>query len=319
MSRHRIAFGPVPSRRLGASLGVNNIPPKHCSYSCIYCQAGRTAETEAERRHFFDPEDVYAKVREKYRQAMRSRVGVDYITFVPDGEPTLDINLGKEIRLLKDIGPPIAVITNSSLLWREDVRQCLEGADLVSVKVDATDVSTWMRVNQPHAGIDLGKILEGIADFAESYRGSLISETMIVGGLGQGIRSIAAFLGRLRSLERAYISMPTRPPAEDYVATPTATELSSALRIFEAELGMRRVAMIAGHEGEFKYSGSGDLEGEILGITAVHPMSGGALMNFLIGAGGDFKVVERLVAEGKLEAREYRGQKFFVRKRKQGK
>jgi len=107
-----LTFGPVPSRRLGQSLGINNIPPKICSYSCVYCQVGRTLHMQAERKAFYKPEEILKAVERKVKDAKNKGEGIDYLTFVPDGEPTLDINLGKEIELLKQLGIKIAVITN---------------------------------------------------------------------------------------------------------------------------------------------------------------------------------------------------------------
>jgi wyosine [tRNA(Phe)-imidazoG37] synthetase (radical SAM superfamily) len=109
-----IAFGPVPSRRLGHSLGINNIPPKICTYSCVYCQVGRTINMQVKRKSFYKPEEVIHEVVKKIREAKNIGEPVDYLTFVPDGEPTLDVNLGNEIELLKTLGIKIAVITNSS-------------------------------------------------------------------------------------------------------------------------------------------------------------------------------------------------------------
>ena len=133
------AFGPVPSRRLGRSLGINNIPPKTCSYSCVYCQLGRTSQLIANRQAFYKPKEIFKEVRRKVDEAISRNEKIDYLTFVPDGEPTLDINLGEEISLLRQIGIPIAVLTNASLLWREDVREDLLKADLVSLKVDSVN------------------------------------------------------------------------------------------------------------------------------------------------------------------------------------
>jgi wyosine [tRNA(Phe)-imidazoG37] synthetase (radical SAM superfamily) len=106
------AFGPVPSRRLGRSLGINNIPPKACTYSCVYCQVGRTSEMQVERRSFYDPEEVVQDVWDRVQRSTEAGETIDYLTFVPDGEPTLDVHLGREIELLKPLGIPIAVITN---------------------------------------------------------------------------------------------------------------------------------------------------------------------------------------------------------------
>jgi wyosine [tRNA(Phe)-imidazoG37] synthetase (radical SAM superfamily) len=111
-----IAFGPVPSRRLGRSLGINHIPPKTCTYSCVYCQVGRTVRLRLRRRAFYEPEEISRAVRDKVKAAHAAGETIDYLTFVPDGEPALDVNLGREIALLGPIGLPIAVISNGSLI-----------------------------------------------------------------------------------------------------------------------------------------------------------------------------------------------------------
>ncbi|HIC92765.1 MAG TPA: radical SAM protein, partial [Anaerolineae bacterium] len=125
------AFGPVPSRRLGRSLGVNNIPPKVCTYSCVYCQLGRTTGMQVKRQTFYRPGELLRDVEEKVRSARGAGEAIDYLTFVPDGEPTLDLGLGRAIELLRPLGIKIAVLTNASLLWREDVREELMRADWV--------------------------------------------------------------------------------------------------------------------------------------------------------------------------------------------
>jgi wyosine [tRNA(Phe)-imidazoG37] synthetase (radical SAM superfamily) len=132
-----IAFGPVPSRRLGRSLGINNILPKICTYSCVYCQLGRTLKMQVQRQAFYEPGEIWSAVSDKVEKVRETGEAIDYMAFVPDGEPTLDINLGREIELLKRLSLPVAVITNASLIWRQDVRTDLMAADWVSLKVDA--------------------------------------------------------------------------------------------------------------------------------------------------------------------------------------
>ena len=156
-----IAFGPVPSRRLGRSLGINNIPPKVCTYACVYCQVGKTTRKQVDRTRFYAPEEIYTQVRRKVEKAQHQGESVDYLTFVPDGEPTLDVNLGNEIDILKSLGIKIAVITNGGLVWRKDVREDLAKADWVSFKIDSTSEKTWRRSQSPPAhaqtGGDLGR------------------------------------------------------------------------------------------------------------------------------------------------------------------
>ena len=164
-----ISFGPVPSRRLGRSLGINNIPPKICTYSCVYCQVGKTVEKQVKRSHFYDPEEIYRDVRKKVEEAQKRGESIDYLTFVPDGEPTLDVNLARTIELLKPLGFKIAVITNGSLIWREDVRADLAKADWVSFKIDSTSEKTWRRINRPQRSMRLPAILSGMLEFADTY------------------------------------------------------------------------------------------------------------------------------------------------------
>lgn len=137
-----IAYGPVPSRRLGQSVGINNIPPKICTYSCIYCQLGRTLNMQIKRQTFYKPEEVVKAVKRRIQRAKENQETIDYLTFVPDGEPTLDENLGKEIERLQGFGIKIAVISNASLIWMADVRKDLAKADWVSLKIDIVDQDT---------------------------------------------------------------------------------------------------------------------------------------------------------------------------------
>ena len=145
-----IAFGPVPSRRLGRSLGINNIPPKVCTFSCVYCQVGRTTKMQVGRSSFYEPEEILRVVQDKVERTRKVGEGIDYLTFVPDGEPTLDINLGREIDLLRPLGIKIGVISNASLIGREDVREELMRADWVSLKIDSTREKVWRRCDRPH-------------------------------------------------------------------------------------------------------------------------------------------------------------------------
>ena len=167
-------FGPVPSRRLGRSIGVNNIPPKICSLSCVYCQLGRSLKMETDRRDYYSTEELIEEVKKKIEDSRKNNEEIDYLTVVPDGEPTLDINLGKLITALNTTGIKTAVITNSTLIERPDVREELALAHWVSVKVDAVDEAVWRKVDRPVRSIDLDHMLDGILRFSEIYKGKLV-------------------------------------------------------------------------------------------------------------------------------------------------
>jgi len=308
-----IAFGPVPSRRLGRSLGVNNIPPKVCTYACIYCQLGRTIKLQVDRRVFYEPGGIFEAVQDKVKRAREIGETIDYFTFVPDGEPTLDVNLGREIELLKPLGIKIAVITNASLIWREDVREALMKADWVSLKVDSTREEVWRRINRPHGTLQLASILDGILEFAKAYRGELATETMLVEGVNDGddhVREVADFLARLKPA-RAYLSIPTRPPAEEWVRPPGEEAINRAYQILSKRVD--QVEYLIGYEGNaFAFTGS--VEEDLLSITAVHPMREEAVSEFLALAGAEWPVVRKLIAQGQLIEMEYDGLKFYMRK-----
>ncbi|GAB6102436.1 radical SAM protein [Thermococcus atlanticus] len=311
-----IAFGPVPSRRLGKSLGINNIPDKVCSYACIYCQIGRTLKMEVKRRRFYDPESILREVEKKVHEAAEMGEGIDYLTFVPDGEPTLDINLGKEAELLRQLEIPLAVLTNSSLIWREDVREELSGFDFVSLKLDAVSWHLWRRIDRPHRSLRLEDILEGMLEFRDGFKGRLVTETMLVDGVDYGdeLEKIAGFLKVLKP-DVAYIAVPTRPPAEKWVKPADEETINRAFQLFAEALGEGRVEYLIGYEGN-AFAFTGNVEDDLLGITAVHPMREDAVKKLLEKANAGWDVVEKLLKAGKLIEIEYGGEKFYMRRLK---
>lgn len=308
-----LTYGPVPSRRLGHSLGINNIPPKVCSHACVYCQLGRTPVMRVERSTFYDPALLERETRERVADVRAAGEAIDYLTFVPDGEPTLDAGLGEEMARVRRLGLPVAVITNASLLWREDVRRDLLGTDWVSLKVDAATESIWRRVNRPHGGLRFDRVLGGVLDFATGYGGILTTETMLVGGLNDSpehLEAVAAFLARL-SPRTAYLAVPTRPPAEEWVHPPNEDTYNAAYQILAGRLG--NVECLTGYEGD-AFAVTGRLEDEILSLTSVHPMREDALASVLARARSHWGVVRRLADEGLLVESTYAGKRFYVRK-----
>jgi wyosine [tRNA(Phe)-imidazoG37] synthetase (radical SAM superfamily) len=308
-----IVFGPVPSRRLGRSLGVNNIPHKTCSYSCIYCQVGRTRSFTIDRRSFYDPEEIALEAGEKIKKAREAGEAVDYITFVPDGEPTLDLYLDCTIGLLKPWGIKIGVITNGSLGWRLDVREALLKADWVSFKVDSTVESIWRRVNRPQKSLQLDDILEGMLEFRKAYRGTLVTETMLVRGANDGddhLASIASFLGRLKPA-KSYLSIPIRPPAERSARPPGEEAIARAYQIVGRQAD--KVECLIGYEGN-DFASTGDPAQDLLSITAVHPMREDAVGELLQKAKAGWSLVRDLIARDLMVETEHDGRKFYTRR-----
>ncbi len=310
-----LAFGPVPSRRLGKSLGINNVPAKTCSCSCVYCQLGKTINLTTERRAFYKPEDILKEVKRKVGEAASRNERVDYLTFVPDGEPTLDINLSKAISILKQIGIPIAVLTNASLTSRNDVREGLLEANMVSLKVDAVSEDLWRRVNRPHKDLKLGAILEGITEFADEFKGAIISETMFIDGIdyGEEFEKIADFLKHLKRLDKAYIAIPTRPPTEKWVKPAKEETVNTAFQVFSKKLGADRLEYLIGYEGN-AFAFTGKIEEDLLSITAVHPMRKEAVKEYLKKANAGWRVIEKLLEEDKLVELGYEGNRYYMRR-----
>ncbi|HHP7235689.1 MAG TPA: radical SAM protein [Desulfobacterales bacterium] len=311
----RYSFGPVPSRRLGQSLGINNIPAKVCSYACVYCQVGRTTRLQAETAVFYEPLRIYRDVRARLAQARKASEPIDFLTFVPDGEPTLDCNLGDEIEMLKALGVPVAVITNATMLGAAGVADKLRRADWVSLKIDAVHAAVWRKINRPHKELQLFRILEGMLDFAREFSGTLTTETMLVGGLNDSdahVREIANFLRKLDPAV-AYLSVPTRPPAEKWVQVPDQARINSAYQRFSEQVG--RVELLIGYEGD-QFAATGDVGSDILNIAAVHPLRKGALKMLLSRRGASWQLVEDLVIQGELGVTEYRGHEYYLRRPK---
>lgn len=313
LEEQKIAFGPVPSRRLGQSLGINNIPPKICTYSCIYCQVGKTLNMQVNREEFYSVDEIVHSVENQVNEARKREEHIDYLTFVPDGEPTLDCNIGKEIELLKSLGIKIAVITNATLLWREDVRKDLSQADWVSVKIDAVSQKIWRAIDRPHKLLQLDEIHKGMLAFSQSFGGFLTTETMLISGVNDRrdeLSEIARFISTLGA-PKSYLSIPTRPPAVMRVKTASEQAIAMAYQIF-IDQGIDTEYLI-GYEGN-AFAFTGNVEEDILSIAAVHPIREEGVNELLRKAQVDWTVITRLIIEDKLIEVEYQGNKFYMRK-----
>ncbi len=295
-----IAFGPVLSRRLGWSLGVNHLRPKTCSYSCIYCQAGPTTRARTRPELHYDPDDVVAATLARVADCRESNQRLDVVTFIPDGEPTLDASLGDCIEVLRAQGLRVAVISNGSLLHRPEVEETLRLADIVSLKVDTVDTPTWRKLNRPVGTLDLGVILRSLRAFAHSYDGALISETMLVGGVNDDVGSaerVADFLTTINP-DHAYITVPTRPGAESWARRPSAT---LALRAAEAFASRRlRTTLLTAGDDVGTFARADDTVESLIGILAVHPMSEHIARRYADAASADWGAIERLIEKGRL-------------------
>jgi wyosine [tRNA(Phe)-imidazoG37] synthetase (radical SAM superfamily) len=264
----KYVFGPVPSRRLGQSLGVDTIPLKTCNWNCVYCQLGRTVPLTNERREYYPSEDILAEVRAAL--ATHQPGEIDWVTFVGSGEPTLHSGIGRligEVRGMTNL--PIAVITNGSLLYLPEVRQGLAQADVVLPSLDAGTAVLYRHLNRPHPEATFARLVAGMVAFRQEYSGQIWVEVMLVQGLNDtkaALQEIAAVLQRIQP-DEVHINLPTRPPAETWVRPSDAEGLLRARAI----LG-DIATVVHPIEGEFDLSGFATAVDAIIAIITRHPM-----------------------------------------------
>lgn len=308
-----ISFGPIPSRRLGKSLGVNNITArKVCSYSCVYCQVGLTHKFSYDRQVFYDPAIIFKEV-ERHLEKLDARDYPDYITFVANGEPTLDMNLGKSIEQLKAFNIPIAVITNASLLSDPQVRDELKLADWVSVKVDTGDEKVWRKINRPASQISFEKYIQGLYDFSKEYIGELVTETMLVKNLNDSdliLDQTAQLISLIQPLI-SYISIPTRPPAVSSVFPPDEDIINRAYQIFNEN--NLNTELILGFEGTNTGFTGNALE-DIINICAVHPIREDTMQELLRKNNADSTILTSLLHNQYIQKSVYKSKTFYIRK-----
>ncbi len=307
-----IVYGPVPSRRLGRSIGINNIPPKSCSYSCVYCQLGRTNRMQVNRRIFYKPEEIFHEAELKIKQLNSKNEYADYFSFVPDGEPTLDINLGTDIDLLKCFEIKIAVITNASLIWMDDVKKDLMKADWVSVSIDAADEDTWRKIDRPHGSLRHQDILNGIVEFSKAYKGTLVTETMLVDGINDHDACIKKVAEQLAAIlpKKAYLLVPTRPPAENSIKRSSKDSLINAAEIVRS-ISRVHVECITGDENEEGFFFSEDIVNDLLSITSVHPIRKEIVDEMLKKRNVDKAVIDDLVKLDMIVEFLFEGKRFY--------
>lgn len=226
---HSHIFGPVPSRRLGRSLGIDLVPFKTCTYDCIYCQLGRTTQKTTERKEWVPLGEVLNQLQNK----LSTRP--DYITISGSGEPTLYSRIGELIVAIKDITElPVAVLTNGSLFWDSEVRRGLMRADLVVPSLDAPDERLFRYVNRPHKEISFNRMVEGLGEFRTSYSGQYWLEVFLLSGISDLSAEIEKMAGIVRKIkpDRVQLNTVTRPPAEDFAAPVSKEQMKRFTAMF---------------------------------------------------------------------------------------
>ncbi len=302
-------FGPIPSRRLGQSLGIDPVPLKTCNWNCVYCQLGRSVPLVNERREYAPRE---AMIEEVGQVLSRARPGeIDWITFVGSGETTLHSGLGWLVRQVKArTALPVAVITNGSLLYLPEVREDLSAADAVLPSLDAGDARLYRRIVRPHPDATFERLVDGLAAFRNEYRGKLWVEVMLVRGLNDtddALRDLASVLAKVRP-DEIHVVQPDRPACEPWVQP---SDREGQLRV-QAALGhIARIIQPAA--GDFTRSGGASLVDAVVEIITRHPMREEELIRTLQqwSPGELTAVLQELEDSGRAQAVERNGIRYY--------
>lgn len=228
MKKLNCIFGPIPSRRLGRSLGISPIPKKTCNYSCVYCQLGRTDKMTNTRKEYFPLEVII----QEFKDYLKEIDDFDVVSIVGEGEPTLYSRLGELIDQIKTIiDKPVAVITNSALLYEKDVQEALMKADIVLPSLDAYNEEVYKKVDRPFGKLDFNRELNGLIEFSKLYKGELWLEVMLVKNMNSSRKDIDEFKKIIDKInhDRVYINTPVRPPAESFVQVADSDEINYAV------------------------------------------------------------------------------------------
>ncbi len=285
----------APSRRLGISLGVSPIPFKTCSYSCVYCQLGRTTRKSVERKSYFSREKILAEVEDALNKLS---IAPDHITFVGEGEPTLSKDLGWLIEKTKDSGIPVAVITNGSLIFREDVASELTNADVVIPSLDAASERVFKRINRPHPSLRLYEIIEGIEKFSREFSGKLYIEVMLVKDYNDSSDEIMRIRETIERIDPdgVYLMTPIRPPCED---------VRPSERIEEAGIAFKAFNVIKPEHGEFHPELYSSAEEALRSILQRHPLREEQAMRVLRHFNAEKKILEHIAEKIEFDSRVY--------------
>ncbi len=303
-------FGPVPSRRLGLSLGLDLIPFKTCSYNCVYCELGRTTHLTVERKPFVQAKKIIDELNAFF--ADKNHPAVDFITLGGSGEPTLNSKIGEVIKAAKGLKKaPVAVLTNASLMWKEEVSQALLAADVVLPSLDAVSEEVWQKINRPHPLLKLEKIIQGLIDFRQRYSGQIWLEVLFVKGINDSPQELERLKEVIKEIAPDKIQLNTvvRPPAESGTSALTETELKRIKDFFGPN-----AEIIASFSRKLEREAALlDLKDRILAMLKRRPCTLEDMANALsVHLNAIIKIVDELQKQGQLNSYEHSGKRFFV-------
>lgn len=308
-SGFRHVYGPVPSHRLGRSLGVDLVPFKVCTYDCIYCQLGRTTCKTLDRKEYVPVEEALTELEASLREGSAP----DYIGLAGSGEPTLNTGIGALINGIKAMTPiPVAVLTNGSLLWMPEVREALMRADLVLPSLDAGDPRAFRTINRPHEGIAFDRMVDGIAEFTRDFPGEVWLEVFLLAGVNDGPASVESLAALTRRIGPARVQLNTvsRPPTESSALAPSHERMRYLLDSFP---GQAELVHDGGLEALAAGVPQGAEGGAILALLGRRPCTSEDVANGLgIHRLETLKVLDRLIADGEVRKIVAAGRTFYT-------
>jgi wyosine [tRNA(Phe)-imidazoG37] synthetase (radical SAM superfamily) len=303
----KYTYGPVPSRRLGRSLGVDLIPKKICSYNCIYCQIGRPTLQTIERKEYVPASSILRDVEQSLREWQDK---IDYIAMSGSGEPTLNTAIGKIIQGIKKMTQiPVAVITNSSLLHLKEVREALLAADVVMPSLDAVTPAVFQTINRPLPSLEIEQIIQGLEQFRQEYRGQIWLEILLCRGVNDSAEEIERMQEAIRIIrpDKVQLNTVVRPGVEDYAAALTPDRMAEIKKALGAD-----TEIIAEFAGDRHRMPQGHIEEQVIRIIQRRPETPDDLAKALGLHDLEItKILDKLAKEGRVTYRFFNQRRYY--------
>ena len=307
MKSYRYLYGPVPSRRLGRSLGIDLVPHKICTYDCIYCQIGKTTDKTLVRKEYVPVKEILEEVRRFLKEETSS---IDHLSLSGSGEPTLHSQIRSVIEGIKTItSVPVAVITNGSLLYEEEVRQDLLHADIVLPSLDAVSSEVFMRINRPRPGFSIEKVIEGLVEFRKVYKGQIWLEILFCQGVNDSKEELLRMKKAVDRIQpdRIHLNTVVRPPSEKWAAPLSQKEMEE-IQVYFGE----KASIITEFDRHPSSISGRDIKEEILEILKRRPLSLSDLSRGMgIPQNELDEYIKPLTQEGKIQTRIFGGSMYY--------
>lgn len=309
---YKYIFGPVPSRRLGMSLGVDLVPHKVCSLDCVYCECGSTTKLTTDRKEYIP----YEKITKELVHYFANNPDPDYITFSGSGEPALNSRIGDVLAFIKEKKPnvPVAVITNGTLFFRKQVRNELLDADIVLPSLDAATDLSFQKINRPHHDLSISKYLEGLYAFRKEYKGKIWLEVLIIPNNNDNKENLTMLKEAFLKIRPDMIQINTldRPGSIDGIRAATRSELKNIVDLWELD-NVEIIADAIDRKNVLSYRK--DIETAILETIFRRPCTVNDLAKII---GANIKEVNKYLAvleeEGKVETKRQERGLFYQHK-----